>query len=139
MLRRFAYFAICYAVFYLSRGLSAFELLRYPGINASDFKKAIPGISDVDPQILARIDIDGQSNHSPPPQLLDLSWSPCLMNVGQYSAHLFRQEADLRMFMEDESLLLDPHMDYSTITGLSSEVRERLSAVRPTTMVSNMH
>ena len=43
------------------------------------------------------------------------------------------------MFMEDESLLLDPHMDYSTITGLSSEVRERLFTVRPTTMVSNMH
>jgi hypothetical protein len=37
--------------------------------------------------------------------------------------------------MEDETLLLDPHMDYSIVTGLSSEVRERLFAVRPTTIV----
>lgn len=59
------------------------------------------------------------------------------INVGQYSAHLFRQAADLRVFMEDESLLLDPYMDYSAVTGLSSEVRERLFVVRPTTMVSS--
>ncbi|KAF8229262.1 GIDA-domain-containing protein [Tricholoma matsutake] len=87
------------------------QLLRYPGINASDLRNIIPELSDADPQILARIDIDGG-----------------------YSAHLFRQEADLRMFMEDESLLLDPYMDYSTVTGLSSEVRERLFTVRPTTI-----
>jgi tRNA uridine 5-carboxymethylaminomethyl modification enzyme len=37
--------------------------------------------------------------------------------------------------MEDESLLLDPQMDYSEVAGLSSEVRERLFAVRPTTVV----
>jgi tRNA uridine 5-carboxymethylaminomethyl modification enzyme len=40
--------------------------------------------------------------------------------------------------MEDESLILDPHMDYSTVTGLSSEVKERLFVVRPTTMVSGV-
>jgi tRNA uridine 5-carboxymethylaminomethyl modification enzyme len=52
--------------------------------------------------------------------------------------HIARQEADLRVFMEDESLLLDPHMNYSTITGLSSEVKERLFNVRPTTVVSGV-
>lgn len=55
--------------------------------------------------------------------------------LGQYDAHLARQDADLRTFMEDESLLLDPQMDYTQISGLSSEVRERLSVVRPTTIV----
>lgn len=56
--------------------------------------------------------------------------------AGRYNSHLRRQEADLRTFMDDESLTLDPRIDYSAVTGLSSEVRERLSAVRPTSIVS---
>ncbi len=58
---------------------------------------------------------------------------PC---TGRYSAHVFRQEADVKIFMEDESLILDPQMDYDQVTGLSSEVREKLFKVRPTTIVS---
>lgn len=50
--------------------------------------------------------------------------------------HMSRQEADVRAFMEDESLLLDPGLDYSAVPGLSSEVIERLFVVRPTTIVS---
>ena len=50
--------------------------------------------------------------------------------------HLSRQEADVRAFMEDESFLLDPRLDYSSVSGLSSEVIERLNVVRPTTIVS---
>lgn len=38
--------------------------------------------------------------------------------------------------MEDEMLTLDPQMDYAEVQGLSSEVRERLFKVRPTTIVS---
>ena len=58
------------------------------------------------------------------------------LSVGHYSAHLSRQEADLRLFMEDESLKLDPDMDYFAVEGLSSEVRERLGKVRPGTIAS---
>jgi hypothetical protein len=39
--------------------------------------------------------------------------------------------------MDDETLTLDPRMDYNIVTGLSSEVRERLFAVRPTSIVNN--
>ena len=46
--------------------------------------------------------------------------------------------ADLRVFMEDESLILDPQMDYQKVDGLSSEVKERLGKVRPTTIVSTV-
>lgn len=41
----------------------------------------------------------------------------------------------MRVFMEDEALVLDPNMDYSTVTGLSSEVRERLGVVKPASIV----
>jgi len=54
---------------------------------------------------------------------------------GRYSPFLRRQEADLKAFHEDEDLTLDPHMDYSGVAGVSSEVKERLAVVRPTTIV----
>jgi tRNA U34 5-carboxymethylaminomethyl modifying enzyme MnmG/GidA len=37
--------------------------------------------------------------------------------------------------MEDESLVLDPDIDYQAMSGLSLEVRERLVAARPTSIV----
>ena len=54
---------------------------------------------------------------------------------GRYSPFLQRQEADLKAFHEDEDLVLDPHMNYSGITGISSEVKEKLALIRPTTIV----
>ena len=108
-------------------------MLRYPGVKASDLKQAVPELHDVDEGVLGRVDVDGEGAVT-----LDIfasSYSPQDDSVGKYNAHIFRQEADLRVFMEDESLTLDPHMDYGTVTGLSSEVRERLFRVRPTTIV----
>ncbi|KAF8726182.1 hypothetical protein AX14_008005 [Amanita brunnescens Koide BX004] len=90
---------------------SAYELLRYPGVTAYSLSQVIPELADIDPLALTRVQIEGH-----------------------YSAHLFRQEADLRLFMEDESLKLDPDMDYNVVEGLSSEVRERLGKVRPGTI-----
>jgi len=57
------------------------------------------------------------------------------MQTASYAPHLPRQLADLALFHTDESLLLDPDMDYSQVQGLSEEVRERLQRVRPTTLV----
>ncbi|KAJ3764189.1 mitochondrial translation optimization protein [Lentinula raphanica] len=90
---------------------SAFEMLRYRNINSIDLIALIPGLAKFDPRLLARIDVDGH-----------------------YDAHLSRQEADLRHFQVDENLLLDPHMDYHAVDGLSSEVRERLLRLKPTTI-----
>ncbi|TFK51233.1 glucose-inhibited division protein A subfamily [Heliocybe sulcata] len=90
---------------------SAYDLLPNPLIELAHLKVAIPELADVDPEILARIEIDG-----------------C------YGPFLARQEADLRVFMEDETLVLDPHMNYEGVEGLSSEVKEKLSKVRPTSI-----
>jgi tRNA uridine 5-carboxymethylaminomethyl modification enzyme len=56
--------------------------------------------------------------------------------IAQYYPHLQRQEANLRMFMDDEMLVLDPDIDYHAVQGLSAEVKERLSRVRPTSIFS---
>lgn len=37
--------------------------------------------------------------------------------------------------MEDESLTLDPGVDYHSINELSHEIKERLTRVRPTSIV----
>ncbi|PFH48542.1 hypothetical protein AMATHDRAFT_76691 [Amanita thiersii Skay4041] len=90
---------------------SAYELLRYPGVTAAKLIPVVPKLAGIDPLILMRVQIEGH-----------------------YSAHLTRQEADLRIFMEDESLLLDANMDYESVAGLSLEVKEKLYRVRPTTI-----
>lgn len=56
---------------------------------------------------------------------------------GRYLPFLRRQEADLEAFQEDEDLVLDPHMDYGGVSGISSEVKEKLTMIRPTTIVGS--
>jgi tRNA uridine 5-carboxymethylaminomethyl modification enzyme len=51
-----------------------------------------------------------------------------------YSGYLDRQEADIIAFRRDETLLIDQNLDYDGIGGLSSEAREKLKSVRPTTL-----
>ncbi|KAH9031048.1 mitochondrial translation optimization protein [Lactarius pseudohatsudake] len=87
---------------------SAFDMLSHPHIRSADFVDLIPALGAIDRRILARLDIDGR-----------------------YAAHLRRQDADVRLFLADESLLLQPTLDYTQVTGLSSEERERLARVRP--------
>lgn len=63
---------------------------------------------------------------------------PMNFEIASYAPHLPRQQADLALFHADESLQLDPDMEYSKVQGLSEEVRERLQRVRPTTLVSSV-
>lgn len=57
------------------------------------------------------------------------------IRAGLYHPHLVRQEADLRVFREDEGFALNPDMDYDAVPALSAEVREKLKRVRPTSIV----
>ncbi|PCH34857.1 GIDA-domain-containing protein [Wolfiporia cocos MD-104 SS10] len=88
---------------------SAYDIMRLRGAAIEHLFAILPELSSVHPLLLSRIE-----------------------NESVYSAHLRRQEADLRVFMEEEALTLDPLMDYEAVEGLSSEVKERLARVRPT-------
>ncbi|KAG6833326.1 hypothetical protein H0H87_008502 [Tephrocybe sp. NHM501043] len=114
---------------------SGFEMLRHRDVTASALRDAVPELRelDVDDALLSRIDIDG----TPFPRDLQLDNIEFLL-LGLYAGHLTRQEADLRLFLEDESLVLDPFMDYSNVPGISEEVRERLNRVRPACVVSKI-
>jgi len=87
---------------------SAFDMLRHQGVTLESIKAALPEVAAQDPLILDRVAIDGR-----------------------YNLHLRRQEADLRVFLDDENLTLDPQINYDTVEGLSSEVKERLAKIRP--------
>ncbi|KAJ6502251.1 mitochondrial translation optimization protein [Mycena sanguinolenta] len=90
---------------------SPYQMLCYPNVMASDVRAAIPALSEIDPRILTRVQVDGV-----------------------YSIFVSRQEADVRDFMKDETLMLDPNLDYFAVHGLSSEIRERLQRIRPATL-----
>lgn len=92
---------------------SAFDMLSRPDINALSFAELAPELKSFDPRTLGRIEIEGQ-----------------------YSAQLHRQAHDIRVFMQDESFVLSPEIDFSVIHGLSYELKERLREVRPMTIVS---
>lgn len=51
-----------------------------------------------------------------------------------YSGYLGRQALEAAAFQKDENVLLPQDLDYASIGGLSSEAREKLSAVRPRTL-----
>ncbi|NOX69059.1 MAG: tRNA uridine-5-carboxymethylaminomethyl(34) synthesis enzyme MnmG [Gammaproteobacteria bacterium] len=52
----------------------------------------------------------------------------------KYQGYIERQEREIERHAKQESLQLPPDIDYGRVTGLSNEARQRLIAVRPTTL-----
>ena len=68
--------------------------------------------------------------------LLDLSprVRAQLETIALYDGYLSRQESEIRSFRREEAVPLDPDLDFSLIGGLSTEMREKLNACRPTSL-----
>ncbi|KAH9912974.1 glucose-inhibited division protein A subfamily [Epithele typhae] len=90
---------------------SVYAILRHPHFSLESLYAAFPEFKDVSPRVIERIRID----------------AICSILAD-------RQQADLKRFMADEEIALDPGIDYARVEGLSSEVRERLMRVRPTSI-----
>ena len=54
-----------------------------------------------------------------------------LMIEGQYSGFLAKQSAEAQKLRQSEAIAIPDRIDYATMGGLSSEMRERLAAARP--------
>jgi tRNA uridine 5-carboxymethylaminomethyl modification enzyme len=65
---------------------------------------------------------------------IDLAVADMLVTDSRYASYLARQEIDVERFGRDEALHLPIRLDYSAIAGLSTEMRERLQASRPSTI-----
>jgi tRNA uridine 5-carboxymethylaminomethyl modification enzyme len=114
---------------------SAFDLLRNPRFSPDTLKQIVPEAASVPEPILERIVIEGTRFHPPFGEEGSISLIDLVTCTARYDIHLDRQRADLDIFMRDESLALDPSIDYSTVKGLSTEVRQRLTDLRPGTIV----
>ena len=90
---------------------TAFELLSYPDLAASDLARLWPEIGNIEPKIAEQLEIDAK-----------------------YDVYLSRQAADVDSYRRDESLVLDDDLDYGILPGLSNEVRYKLQAHKPRTI-----
>ena len=87
------------------------ELLAYPTISFANLTVVWPQLAAWAPVVREQVEIDAS-----------------------YAGYLDRQVADVAAFRRDEDLRLPAALDYAAIGGLSNEVRQKLSSVRPLTL-----
>jgi tRNA uridine 5-carboxymethylaminomethyl modification enzyme len=90
---------------------SAMDLLSYPTIGMADLIRIWPQLAQCAPTIAQQIEIDAK-----------------------YSVYLDRQAADVATYRRDEGLELPEGLNYSQMTALSMEVRQKLESIRPRTI-----
>jgi tRNA uridine 5-carboxymethylaminomethyl modification enzyme len=101
----------------LSRDHSALELLRRPGVGYPDVIELVGAAAwdQVDERLPAQVALQ--------------------MEVGaKYEGYIERQQQEVDRQARSESARVPVDLDYSRVPGLSTEVRQRLSEVCPTTL-----
>jgi tRNA uridine 5-carboxymethylaminomethyl modification enzyme len=102
----------------LSRDVNAFELLRRPEVDYGavvELVGAAPDAADLDDRIIEQRELE-------------------LTVRARYAGYIERQNDEIERTREHESAPLPPDLDYTKVTGLSNEVRQRLAEVRPLTL-----
>ncbi len=90
---------------------SVSDLLAHPGIDLARLTAVWLELAGLRPDVAEQIEVEAL-----------------------YASYLARQEADVLAFRRDEALVLPEDLDYGEVGGLSNEVCEKLTAVRPTTL-----
>ncbi len=90
---------------------SAYELLSYNDIGIATLAKAWPRFGEFPAKVMEQIEIDAK-----------------------YEVYLSRQASDVEAYRRDESFALPDDLDYATLSGLSNEAKQKLSAHRPRTI-----
>ncbi|MDO8295223.1 MAG: tRNA uridine-5-carboxymethylaminomethyl(34) synthesis enzyme MnmG [Caulobacter sp.] len=87
------------------------QLIAYPDIDLDRLALIWPELAAWAPEVREQIEIDAA-----------------------YAGYLDRQQADVDAFRRDEALRLPGDLDYGAVGGLSNEIRDKLTAVRPLTL-----
>jgi len=90
---------------------SVLDLLSLPGIDVRRLSSIWPELGEMRDDVAEQLKIDAQ-----------------------YRGFLHRQEPDIRSHRMDASILFAADLDYPSIMALSIEMRQKLSAVRPTSL-----
>ncbi len=93
------------------RRRTAEEALALPGADVSTLSSLRPEIAELDRELLTQV-----------------------ANDALYAHYVRRQEDDVAKLRRDEAIALPSDIDYGSIVGLSSELLQKLSAVRPETL-----
>lgn len=87
------------------------DLLAYQDVSRETLTKIAPECKDVDNSVYEQVEIDAK-----------------------YSGYLKREYEDIAVFKRDENLQIRDDIDYSKIGGLSTEMIQRFTAVKPKTI-----
>ncbi|MEQ8345714.1 MAG: tRNA uridine-5-carboxymethylaminomethyl(34) synthesis enzyme MnmG [Sneathiellaceae bacterium] len=87
------------------------ELIGQAGVSAGALIAVWPALGGIAPAVLEQLRADSL-----------------------YAGYLVRQDADIRAFRRDEALALPEDLDFVDLPGLSREVQQKLTAVRPATL-----
>jgi tRNA uridine 5-carboxymethylaminomethyl modification enzyme len=90
---------------------TALDLLALPEVDFPRLSGIWPALQSFAPDVVEQLEIDAQ-----------------------YAGYLDRQDADVLAFRRDEGRVLPANLDYRAVIGLSTEVRQKLEAVRPVTL-----
>jgi tRNA uridine 5-carboxymethylaminomethyl modification enzyme len=93
------------------RRRTAFELLAFPDISIARLRALWPQLGGIAPAIAAQAEIDAR-----------------------YDVYLRRQDADIAAYRKDEAVLIPAGFDYAALSGLSTEVRQKLERHRPASL-----
>jgi len=104
----------------LSREQSAFELLRRPGV-AYEALTGLPLIGAM------------TADHGADERLIEQVLQQVSVQA-KYSGYIERQKEEIERQRASEQTTLPANLDYTQVSGLSTEVRQRLTEVRPTTL-----
>ncbi len=92
----------------LKQPQSLFDLLKRPEVPLEEVKKLFSFLDRLPAEILEQIEIETK-----------------------YAGYVLRQRQEIERFKRWEGMLLPEDLNYWEIPGLSTEIREKLSAVRP--------
>ena len=93
------------------RRRTAYELLAYPGVDIGRLGAVWPEIAGLAPKVATQLEVDAR-----------------------YAAYVERQAADVAALQRDEGAHIPADMDFSGISGLSNEVRQKLARLRPASL-----
>ena len=93
------------------RKQSAFDLLKSKSFNYNNLKLVFPEIDKMDSKLLGQVKVDAL-----------------------YAGYLKRQENDIKAFQKDEKIRIPKDIDFKSIGGLSNELVEKLSKIKPDTI-----
>jgi tRNA uridine 5-carboxymethylaminomethyl modification enzyme len=90
---------------------TAFDLLSYPNVTYEGLAAIWPELNDIEKEIAEQVATDAL-----------------------YAVYLERQLADVEALKRDEALRIPDSFDYEAIVGLSNEVKQKLTDIRPATL-----